>query len=204
MGGQGLPIDFYFDFASPYGYLGSLRIDALAARHGRTVSWRPILLGAVFKITGMKPNMHQPMRGNYLRHDTARTAREWGVPYSFPAVMPLNPVAASRAVYWLDAEDPARAHDLAVALYHAHWGEGRDLEAPEAVAEVAATALGIDRVALLEGVNRPEVKHRLRAETETAIARGVFGAPFFFVDNEPFWGADRLDQIDRWLARGGW
>ncbi len=204
MGEERAPIDFYFDFASPYGYLGSLRIDTLAAQHGRRVAWRPILLGAVFKITGMKPNMHQPLRGAYLRRDTARIARDWGVPYCFPAVMPLNPVAASRAFYWLEATDPDRARDLAAALYHAHWGQGRDLEKPEAVAEVAALALGLDGAALLAGLQQPEVKDRLRRETETAIARGVFGAPFFFVDDEPFWGCDRLDQIDRWLARGGW
>jgi 2-hydroxychromene-2-carboxylate isomerase len=197
------PIDFYFDFASPYGYLGSLRIDGVAARHGRTVTWRPILLGAVFKLTGMKPNMHQPLRGEYLRHDTARCARELGVPYSFPEVMPLNPVTASRAVYWLDSQDAGLARALAVAIYHAHWGEGQDLESPEAVAAVAAP-LGIDRAALLDGVQQPAVKNRLREETDTAIARGVFGAPFFFVDGEPFWGADRVDQVERWLATGGW
>jgi 2-hydroxychromene-2-carboxylate isomerase len=198
-----LPIDFYFDFASPYGYLGSLQIDAVAARHGRTVAWRPILLGVVFKLTGMKANMHQPLRGDYLRHDTARCARELRVPYTFPKVMPLNPVAASRAVYWLESRDVGRARALAAAIYHAHWGEGRDLESPEAVAEVAAS-LGLDRAAVLDGIQQPEVKDRLRRETDTAIARGVFGAPFFFVDGEPFWGADRIAQIDHWLATGGW
>jgi 2-hydroxychromene-2-carboxylate isomerase len=196
-----LPIDFYFDFASPYGYLGSLQIDAVAARHGRTVAWRPILLGVVFKLTGMKANMHQPLRGDYLRHDTARCARELRVPYTFPKVMPLNPVAASRAVYWLESRDVGRARALAAAIYHAHWGEGRDLESPEAVAEVAAS-LGLDRAAVLDGIQQPEVKDRLRRETD--IARGVFGAPFFFVDGEPFWGADRIAQIDHWLATGGW
>jgi 2-hydroxychromene-2-carboxylate isomerase len=167
------------------------------------VAWRPILLGVVFKLTGMKANMHQPLRGDYLRHDTARCARELRVPYTFPKVMPLNPVAASRAVYWLESRDVGRARALAAAIYHAHWGEGRDLESPEAVAEVAAS-LGLDRAAVLDGIQQPEVKDRLRRETDTAIARGVFGAPFFFVDGEPFWGADRIAQIDHWLATGGW
>ncbi len=203
MATQKAPIEFYFDFASPYGYLASLRIDEVAARHDRTVVWRPILLGVIFKLTGMKANVHQPLRGEYLRHDTARCARDLGVPFTFPAAMPLNPVAASRAVYWLEIHDARQARALAVAIYHAHWGEGRDLESPSAVADVAAT-LGIDSAALLEGIQQPDVKDRLRRETETAIARGVFGAPFFLVDDEPFWGADRLDQIDRWLATGGW
>src|SRR4051812_22381988 len=183
------PIDFYFDFASPYGYFASLRIDELAARHGRTVAWRPILLGAVFKVTGMQPVMAQPLRGAYLRHDVVRFARLLGVPLTFPAVMPLNPLAASRAFYWRRREDPAGAHDLARALYRAYWGEGRDVTAADQVADVAA-AIGLDRTAVLAGIQDPAVKEILRAETDDAIGRGVFGAPFILVDGEPFWGAD--------------
>lgn len=197
------PLEFFFDFASPYGYLASRRIDDLAARHGRTVLWRPILLGAVFQVTGMKPNMHQPLRGDYLRRDVVRFARLLGEPLTFPAVMPMNALAASRAFYWLDDSDPAAARALARAVYDGHWGQGRDFGDAEAVAGLAA-GLGIERAALLEGIGRPGVKERLRRETDGAIARGVFGAPFIFVDGEPFWGADRLDQIERWLATGGW
>ena len=192
-------VDFYFDFASPYGYLGSLHIDALAARYGRTVNWRPILLGAVFKVTGMSAMMHQPLRGAYLRRDVVRFARLLGVPLCFPEVMPVNGIAASRAFYWLDARDPAQARALAGAAYHAHWGEGRDIGAPEVVAEIGA-GLGIDPASLLAGIQEPAVKARLRQETDGAIARGVFGAPFFFVGDEPFWGADRLDHLERWLG----
>ena len=196
-------IDFYFDFASPYGYLGSLRIDGIAARHGYGVVWRPILLGAVFKVTGMSAMMHQPLRGAYLRHDVVRFARLLDVPLSFPEVMPVNGIAAARACYWLDTKDPAQARALAKAVYHAHWGEGRDVGAPETVAEIGA-GLGHDPAALLEGIREPAVKARLRQETDDAITRGVFGAPFFFVGNEPFWGADRLDHVERWIAAGGW
>ena len=84
------PLDFWFDFASPYGYLASTRIDDIAARHGRTVRWRPILLGAVFKVSGMKPVMEQPLRGEYLAHDVPRFARLLGVPLTMPAKMPLQ------------------------------------------------------------------------------------------------------------------
>jgi 2-hydroxychromene-2-carboxylate isomerase len=197
------PLEFYFDFASPYGYLASREIDDLAGRHGRQVSWRPILLGVVFKVTGMQANVLQPLRGDYLRRDIQRCARQVGAPLTMPAQMPMNPVAASRAYYWLLDEDAGLARRLAQAVFHAHWGEGRDVAAPEAVAELAA-GLGLDRAAVLAGMQQPAVKERLRAETETAIARGVFGAPFIFVDDEPFWGADRLPQIEAWLARGGW
>jgi 2-hydroxychromene-2-carboxylate isomerase len=197
------PLDFWFDFASPYGYLASTRIDDIAARHGRTVRWRPILLGAVFKVSGMKPVMDQPLRGEYLIHDVPRFARLLGVPLTMPAKVPLNGLAACRAFWWLEPLDPAKARALAKAIYHAHWGEGRDVAAAEQVAEVAAP-LGIPAADLIAGVQEPLVKDRLRAETDEAIRRGVFGAPFIQIDGESFWGADRLDQIDQWLARGGW
>ncbi len=197
------PIDFYFEFASPYGYLASLRIDAIAAAHGREVTWRPIMLGAALKLTGSQPNVNAPLKGDYLRRDVPRFARLLDAPLVFPPVMPMNSLAASRAYWWLFEQDEDLAKGLAQALFHAHWGEGRDLSAPEAVAEIAGT-FGIDRADLLAAVQDPAVKARLKEETDRSIARVVFGSPFVFVDDEPFWGADRLDQVERWLAAGGW
>ena len=196
-------MDFYFDFASPYGYIAATRIDDIAARHGRTVSWHPIMLSAMFKVSGMKAVMDQPLRGDYLLHDVPRFARLLGVPVTIPEKMPLHSLVAARAFWWLQPTDPAKAHALAKAIYHAHWGEGRDMATVEQVAEVAEP-LGISAADLAAGVQDQAVKDRLRAETERAVQRGVFGAPFILVDDEPFWGADRLDQIDQWLARGGW
>jgi len=201
------PIDFYFDFASPYGYFASLRIDELAAAHGRTVTWRPILLGAVFKVTGMKPNLEQPLRGEYLTLDAGRIARLLNAPFTFPDSAPVNGVAASRAVYWLADEHPEQAKLLARALYHAHFAEGRDIGPADTVAEIAARtlgSLGIDRAAVSAALQDQAVKDRLRAATDEAVERGVFGSPFVIVDDEPFWGWDRLDMVDRWLATGGW
>ncbi len=201
------PIDFYFDFGSPYGYFASLRIEALAAAHGRSVTWRPILLGAVFKVTGMKPNLEQPLRGAYLSHDVGRIARLTGAPFRFPDSAPVNGVAASRAFYWLADRHPEGAKLLARALYHAHFGEGRDIGPADTVAEIAAATLGSlghDRAAVSAALQEQSVKDRLRAETDGAVERGVFGSPFVIVDGEPFWGWDRLDMVDRWLATGGW
>jgi 2-hydroxychromene-2-carboxylate isomerase len=197
------PIDFYFEFASPYGYLASTQIDAIGARHGREVAWHPIMLGAAFKETGAKPLTQTPLKGPYLLHDAPRFARLLGVPFTSPPVMPANSLAASRACIWLQADDPALAKDLAQAVLHAHWGEGQDIGAPEQVAEIAAP-LGIGRDALLAAVADPAIKERLKRSTAAAIERGVFGSPFVFVDGEPFWGADRLPQVEAWLARGGW
>jgi 2-hydroxychromene-2-carboxylate isomerase len=98
-------------------------------------------------------------------------------------------------------DDVERAKRLAKALSQAHWGEGRDLAAPEAVADVAHQ-IGVERDALLAAVADEGIKDRLREQTQAAIERGVFGSPFIFVDGEPFWGADRLPHIEAWLSRG--
>ncbi|MDX6748818.1 2-hydroxychromene-2-carboxylate isomerase [Geminicoccaceae bacterium 1502E] len=197
------PLDFYFEFASPYGYLASLRIDTIAAGYDREVRWRPIMLGVALKKTGSQPNLRIPMKGEYLRRDVARCARLLDAPLKLPPVLPMNSLAASRAYWWLEASDPDLAKGLAQAIYHAHWGEGRDLSTVEQVAEVAAS-LGIAADELAGACADPAIKEKLKQETEDSIERGVFGAPFIFVDDEPFWGADRLDQVERWLATGGW
>ena len=102
-------IDFYFDFSSPYGYFASTRVDEIAARHGRTVIWRPILLGAIFKITGQQPLPTIPLKGSYSKHDLARSARLFGVPFKLPGKFPIAGQAPSRAYYWLADRDTALA-----------------------------------------------------------------------------------------------
>jgi len=197
------PIDFYFEFASPYGYFASERIDAIGARHGREVRWHPIMLGAVFKQTGARPLMHTPLKGAYMTHDLPRFARYLGVPLTMPAQMPVNSLAPSRAFYWLDDQRPGLAKALATALYRAHWGEGRDIGEVAEVVQIAVP-LGIDGDALRAALADPAIKQKLKDATQAALDRGVFGSPFIFVDDQAFWGADRLDQVDAWLARGGW
>lgn len=197
------PLEFYFDFSSPYGYIASTQIDPLAEKYGRTVIWKPFLLGAVFKITGAKPLLDLPMKSEYFAHDFARSARFFGVPFRLPDAFPFAPIAASRAFYWLSDRDPHLAVRLAKVLYHAAMGIGRDITSVDSVAELAAP-LGINADELKAAVNDPAVKDRLRTEVDAAIARKVFGSPFIFVDGEPFWGSDRLPQIERWLQTGGW
>ncbi len=197
------PIDFYFDFSSPYGYLASKRIDALAAKHGRDVAWRPYLLGAAFKTTGQQPLMNIPLKGDYARRDLARTSRSLGFTFVMPRQFPFISVAACRAFYWLADSDPAKARELAHALYDAAFGEGRDIAGAEAVIEIAS-GHGVDPDELRAALNDPTVKERLKNEVNAAIARGAFGSPYIVVDGEPFWGHDKLDEIDRWLETGGW
>lgn len=196
-------LEFYFDFSSPYGYLASYRIDEIAAEFGRSVTWRPYLLGVAFKSSGQSPLVSQPMRGPYHLRDMERTARRMQVPIVLPDGFPMATQAAGRAFYWLDGQDPAKARDLAKALYRAAFAQGRNITPRDVVADVAAE-IGLDRDAVLAAIEDPAAKERLRAETENAIARGIFGSPFFIIDGEPFWGNDRLDDVREWLKTGGW
>ncbi len=196
-------IDFYFDFTSPYGYLASERIEAIADKHGRTVTWHPILLGAVFKLSGVKPLIEVPLVGPYSLHDFTRSAREHEIPFHMPEQFPISGVAASRAFLWLAGQDRQQAAALLHALYRAYFIDGRDIGQPQVVVD-EAEKLGVDRHALLAAMQDEQLKALLRTVVEAAIERGVCGSPFIIVDGEPFWGNDRLEQIDRWLETGGW
>jgi 2-hydroxychromene-2-carboxylate isomerase len=196
------PIDFYFDFSSPYGYLASQKIDALAERHGRTVDWHPMLLGVVFKQTGAAPLTQVPVKGHYSKHDFARSARFHGVEFNFPPVFPIPAQAPSRIVLWAKQKSAADAARLSKALYRAFFVEGRDISKPEVAAQVAGEQ-GFDAGEARAAVDDPAIKDALKREVDGAIAAGVFGSPFVVVDGEPFWGLDRFDQIERWLREGG-
>ncbi len=199
------PIDFYFDFSSPYGYLAGELIDTLAARYQRSVRWRPILLGVVFKTTGGAPLPSLPLKGDYSRRDFARSARFHDIAYRHPARFPISTVAPARAFYWLDGQDAMAAIHLAKLLFRAYFADGLDISDPETTVAVATQApLGLSADAIREGMSLPAVKDRVRTEVEQALAIGVFGSPYMVIDGEPFWGADRLDQMERWLARGPW
>lgn len=194
------PIDFYFDFSSPYGYIAAEKIDALAEQHGRGVNWRPMLLGAVFKMNGMQPLVGIPMKGSYAKHDIARSARLLGVKIKMPSKFPINTVAPCRVFYWLNASDAALARQFAQAAYRAYFAEDRDISSAEVIANIAAK-LGVDKAAVLQALDDPAVKERTKTEVDAAIERGVFGSPYIVIDGEPFWGADRLEQVERWLTK---
>ncbi len=194
-------IDFYFDYSSPYGYFAAMKIDDLAAKNGRSVNWKPILLGTVFKVTGGQPLPILPLKGPYALRDILRSARFHGLPYQQPSKFPVATQAPARAFYWVNDRDPALAKKLAQALYQAYFVQDLDISSPEITAEVAAT-LGLQRDEVLAALNDAAVKDRLKNEVDAAIKLGVFGSPYIVVDGEPFWGIDRFDQIEHWLARG--
>jgi 2-hydroxychromene-2-carboxylate isomerase len=193
------PLEFYFDFSSPYGYLASERIDELAAKYGRKVKWRPVLLGVIFKSTGAAPLTTVPLKGEYSKLDFERSARFMGIPYNPPSRFPLPTQVAARAYYWLHERDCSMARAFAHAAYRALFVEDRDISSLDVVLDLAVD-VGADRAALAEGVESPEIKERLKAEVAAALEKGVFGSPFILCDGEPFMGADRLPQLEARLA----
>lgn len=196
------PIDFYFDFSSPYSYIANEWIDAVAARHGRTVRRHAILLGATFQAAELKSPVSYPIKREYSLRDFERSARFEGVPYTPPPAFPLPTQNAARVFWWLhDTQGGDAAARWASAGLRAMFARAVPLNEPEALKALAAEQ-GLD-AAQAEGVwNDPAWKQRLKQANEQAIAAGVFGAPFFVVDGEPFWGNDRRPQIERWLASG--
>lgn len=197
------PIDFYFDFSSPYGYLAAHKIDDIARLYDRRVDWKPVLLGVIFKSTGAQPLLDIPIKGAYARRDMERMARLLGVPLTFPEVMPFPSIAAARAIYWIKDQDADQATTVARALCDEAFGRGGDIRDAGAVVRIAAEQ-GVEADALTAALSDPAVKERLKIEVEAAMQVGVCGSPFFVIDGEPFWGADRLDHVERWLATGGW
>lgn len=196
------PIDFYFDFSSPYGYLAATRINAIGAKYQRRVKWRPILLGPAFKASGNAPLVAQPLKGAYSTRDFARTARYMGVPYKQPDPFPIATHQAARVFYWLDDQDPLKAHRFAMTCFATYFAEGIDISSIEKVVELAGR-VGADTAAVTNALGDAAVKERLKREVDAAIAAGVFGSPYIVVDGEPFWGSDRLDQVQAWLETGG-
>jgi 2-hydroxychromene-2-carboxylate isomerase len=157
----------------------------------------------VFKVTGGVPLPNAPLKGDYSRRDMERSARLYGIPFTVPSKFPIASQAPARAVYWLELQGSARQEEAVLALYRAYMVEDRDISSPDVTADVAAS-IGLDRQKVLDVIADPVMKERLKSETETAIQRGVCGSPYMIVDGEPFWGADRLEHVDKWLASGGW
>jgi 2-hydroxychromene-2-carboxylate isomerase len=196
-------IDFYFDFSSPYGYFASQKIEALAAKHGRNVNWCPILLGAVFKITGGAPIPSLPLKGDYGKRDFVRSAKFHNVPLNYPSTFPISGVPAVRAVIWIKGKDPAKAAELTKALYKAYFVDDVNISDADNVIKIA-TSIGCNADEVRAALNDQAVKDKTKLEVDAAIAKGVFGSPYMVVDGEPFWGIDRFDQMEKWLSTGGW
>ncbi|MFZ6864587.1 2-hydroxychromene-2-carboxylate isomerase [Undibacterium sp. Ji67W] len=196
-------IEFWFDFVSPYAYIASQSIEALAAKYGRTVEWKPILLGHVFKSTGSGPlTMRPPVMTNYYKNDFERSARYAGVPFVLPEVFPIGTHNTARVCLWLKDSAPERVGDFVRGVTLAYFS------GPAAINDLAwlsnfVASLGLDGSQVAEACSDADRKERLKQDCDTAVAKGIFGAPWIVVDGESFWGNDRLPQVEKWLATGG-
>jgi 2-hydroxychromene-2-carboxylate isomerase len=194
------PITFFVEFSSPFAQIAAHLIGPVAAKHGREIRWRPIWLAFVFKALYGDRVAQPPIKIDYIFRDARRFAGLYGIPFVKPAVFPLDGRIARRLCYRIERESPAKAAAFAKAVLQAYWGEGREMRSVEQLRGVAA-GLGIADADLLAAESDEAAKAAERRACEDALAAGCFGAPYFIVDGEPFWGADRIEHIDRWLAR---
>lgn len=193
------PIKFYFDLISTYSYIAIHKIDDLAARHGRTVDWIAVSLGHIFQSLEVKAPVFIPARAKYNAIDLARSCEFAGLPFVLPPSFPFD-VKVSRYAFWsLKAKDPKLARDFAVAVMTHAFGKGKGIATAAEIAEATAH-LGLGVSEIEEAAANPAAKRAVILAMESARTDGMIGAPFMVLDGEPFWGADRLDQLERRLA----
>ena len=161
------------------------------------------MLGAVFQFNGQRPLTAQPLKSEYSTHDFSRIARLHNISWILPETFPVATQAAGRVYYWINQTDSALAKKFAKAALNTYFGKGINIQSRETVADIAAE-VGCTAEDAIAATNDDVVKQLLKDATEEAIERNVCGSPFFFVDDEPFWGSDRIDMIGRWLETGGW
>ena len=162
-------IEFYFDFVSPYAYLASHVVEALAHRHGKKLHWLPFRLGvAVVKVMGLKPLLDTPLKGPYARHDVSRMAKVLGVPLTDDFSM-FDPVPAQQLMYTQPRE---QRPVLAKALLSARWAEGRRLGDMDILFDVAQKAVGIDKQGFRETIESTETRSAVNEATQAAVSRG--------------------------------
>ena len=187
-------LDFYFDVGSPAAYLAWTQMPRLARETGATVHYRPFLLGGVFQATGNRSPMEVPAKSQWMRVDLQRFAARYGVPYRHNPHFPINTLTLMRAAVGLQMRQPDRLLPFGDAVYKAIWVDGRNMNDAVEVGRVLQDA-GFDPQGVLALTQDPEVKEQLKAVTQQAVARGVFGAPTFFVGDQMFWGQDRMDFV---------
>jgi 2-hydroxychromene-2-carboxylate isomerase len=187
-------IEFFFDFGSPTTYLAHTQLPRIARETGATLQYRPMLLGGVFKATGNASPVTVPAKGRWMGDDIARWARRYGVPFTFNPHFPINTLTLMRGAAGLQMRQPESFGRYVDAVFDAMWVRPRNLGDAAVLAAMLGEA-GLDAEAFLALVGDPEVKAKLVANTEEAVARGVFGAPTCFVGTQMFFGQDRLDFV---------
>lgn len=205
--------DCYFDISSPWTYLAFHQAQALAHETQASIDWRPFMVGFVFN--AVNPSVYAmrekpvPAKAAYMQKDLADWARHQGLPLVWPpTVFPVNSLKVMRACAWLLGAPGTPKADtrpflrFATAAFDAYWGRNLDISNDAVVAQVATEA-GLDPIDLAAGIGQPTAKDTVKHHTETAIARGAFGSPTFFVGDDMYFGNDRLCLVRQALLRQG-
>lgn len=196
------PIEFWFEFASTYSYPGACRIEAVTRAANIEVLWKPFLLGPIFAEQGFEdsPFNLQPLKGRYMWRDLERLCEGYGFPFRKPSAFPRNGLLAARAACAGDGQ--VWLPDFVRAVYTANFADDRDIADASVIAD-CLTGCGVDAGDILERASSSVVKAQLRANTDAARERGIFGAPSFVVGGELFWGNDRLGDAVSFALLGG-
>lgn len=192
-------VEFFFDVGSPYSYLAYHQLPKIAQAKGADIVWRPMLLGGVFQATGNGSPATIPAKGRYSNVDLERWAKHFGVPIQQNPHFPINTLQLMRGAVGMQLRSDAEFHRYLAAIFSAMFEHPRNLGDLQELAAVLEAA-GISPALMLELVQDDRIKQTLRKTTEEAVARGVFGAPTFFVGDEMFWGQDRLHFVEAALA----
>lgn len=192
-------IKFYFDYNSPYSYIASLRVEELCQRAGAELLWLPVVLGGIFQSNEIEPPHTKMNRRRYLFEDLKDLAAYYGIPYKERTVFLFKPILSLRAT--LAVPQGAERAKAVHALYRGAFAEDLDLGEADVVTRLLIEA-GLDGTALVERTQDAAIKNELKAITDEAIAKGVFGAPTFFVDDgKMFWGHDRMPLMEQYLKK---
>jgi 2-hydroxychromene-2-carboxylate isomerase len=194
------PIRFFFDFSSTFSYIVVHKIDDLAARYGRGVDWSAVSLGHVFQAQGITPPPNIPAKFKYNALDVARSCAHAGLPCKFPAVVPPDVKLARYAFWRFKARDEALSHVFARAVMSAIFGQGLSVATAPEIAAACANIPEVTEAEIAAAGADMAAKRAVVSAVDTAISEGMIGAPYMIVDGEPFWGADRLDFVERKLA----
>ena len=193
-------VEFLFDVGSPYTYLAYRHLPSLAQAAGAQIVWTPVLLGGIFQATGNRSPAETPAKRAHLERDLQRWARAYGTHYAPNPHFPINTLVLMRGAVALQMRSEAVFQRYLAVVFEGMFGHPQNLADPQVLGPLLAGA-GIDAAELLALTQSPEVKARLKTNTEQAVARGAFGAPTFFVGQEMFWGQDRLHFVQQALHK---
>jgi 2-hydroxychromene-2-carboxylate isomerase len=187
-------VEFLFDVGSPYTYLAYHQLPKIAQAHGAKIIWTPVLLGGIFQATGNASPAEVPAKGRYSNMDLQRWAKAYGVPIQMNPHFPINTLSLMRGAVAMQMRGEEEFHRYLRTIFSAMFEKPRNLNLPTEIGAVLAQA-GFDPMQFMALIGEQSVKDRLKENTTRAVARGVFGAPTFFVGDEMFWGQDRLEFV---------